>query len=225
MRQHDVHDPRRTRAALAGAAVLVAMTVAACSLTGTTGSGAVVTEDREAASFSRIDAGYGIGVTVQVGPASSIKVEAQRNLLPIIETRVDGDTLRIRGTAEFSSSATPRVVVTTPTLDGISLNGGSEGQLDGLANDAFDVELGGGAELTATGSSDDVSIKGTGGSTAKLKELAAKSVTVDLTGGTVAEISASDAVKGGVSGGAHVVVAGDAAVDVSASGGGEVSHG
>ena len=47
----------------------------------------MVTADRHAAPFSRIDAGYGIGVTVQVGPATSIKVEAQQNLLPIIETR------------------------------------------------------------------------------------------------------------------------------------------
>jgi len=221
----DASKPRSTRAAFAGVVAVMVFGAAACSLTGTAGSGAVVSETRQAEPFSRIEAGYGIGVDVQVGPAPSIKVEAQQNLLPIIETAVSGDTLKIRGTKEFESSSTPRVVVTTPTLDGISLNGGSEGKLDGLANDAFDVELGGGAVLTATGSSGDVSIKGSGGSTAELKALAAKSVTVDLSGGTVAHISASDAVKGGVSGGAHVVVAGDAAVDVSASGGGEVSHG
>jgi hypothetical protein len=216
---------RSTRAALAGVFAAVAFGVAACSVTGTSGSGAVVSQTRQVQPFSRIEAGYGIGVDVQIGPAASIKVEAQQNLLPIIETAVSGDTLKIRGTKEFQSNSTPRVVVTTPTLDGISLNGGSEGRLDGLANDAFDVELGGGAVLTATGSSGDVSIKGSGGSTADLDALTAKSVTVDLSGGTVAHISASDAVKGGVSGGAHVAVAGDAAVDVSASGGGEVSHG
>ena len=129
------HTARRV-AALASAAAFVLATLTACGVGGTAGSGPVVTETRQAGSFSRIEADHGIAVSVKLAPTGSMEVEAQQNLLPIIETRVSGDTLHITGNAEFASSSPPRVVVTTPTLDGIVLSGGSQGQLDGLANDA-----------------------------------------------------------------------------------------
>ena len=68
---------------------------------------------------------HGIGVSIQIGPTASVEVQAQQNLLPIIETTVDGGTLRIRGKSEFTASSTPQVVIVTPTLDVISMSGGS----------------------------------------------------------------------------------------------------
>lgn len=102
--------------------------------------------------------------------------------------------------------------------------GGSCGTVEGLATDAFDIELGGGAALKAAGSASGVSIQRNGGATAALKQLLAGSVTIDLPGGSRAEVSASDEVVGSVSGGARAVVAGGAILNVSASGGGEVSR-
>lgn len=216
--------PRHPQAGLLVAATLSAALVAACSLTGAAGSGPVTGESRQTETFTRIDVGYGIGLAVEIGPTTTVDVEAQQDLLPLIETSVDGGTLHIRGTADFSAGSIPRVVVTTPSLEGVALSGGSQGRVDGLASPAFDIKLSGGSGLTATGSATTVSIHGTGGSTATLREVAAMSVSVELSGGSVAQVTASEQVSGGVSGGARIVVGGDAQVDVAATGGGEVDR-
>jgi hypothetical protein len=87
------------------ALLVVSVMTAGCSaLTGTRGEGPITTESRHAAAFNKVDASYGIAVTISVGPAQPLEVHAQANILPIIETSVDGSTLHIRGTKEFNTS-------------------------------------------------------------------------------------------------------------------------
>jgi hypothetical protein len=214
------HDVLR-RAIIASVAVAI---LAACGVARTTGTGPVESETRAIQPFRKIEAGHGIGVTVRIGPAAAVEVQAQHELLPIIATDIDGDTLRIRGTTEFSASTTPQVVVVTPNLAGISLSGGSQGTVEGLTDEAIGIELSGGAGLTATGSAEQVALQGSGGSVASLQDLAAGTIVVDLSGGAIANLNASDKVLGEVSGGARAVVAGPARLDVTSSGGGEVRH-
>jgi hypothetical protein len=214
---------RRATTALAAGALTAAL-FAACSFQALQGSGPVVTETRTVPAFTRIDANFGIGVEVRVVPAEPIQVEAQEDLLPFIETRVEGSTLRISSMREIGFDAAPRVILSGPDIEGITLNGGSEGELEGLSNRSFEADLGGGAVLTATGSSENVEIRGSGGARALLRGLSAQDVTVELSGGSFAEVAASEVVGGGVSGGARVVVTGDARLDVATTGGGEASR-
>jgi Putative auto-transporter adhesin, head GIN domain len=203
--------------------VAVAALAVACSVAGTAGTGPVESETRATQPFKKIEAGHGIGVSVRIGPTAAVEVRAQHALLPIIATDIDGDTLRIRGTKEFSASTAPQVVIVTPSLEGISLSGGSQGTVEGLT-EAIGIELSGGAGLTASGTAEQVALQGSGGSVASLQDLAATTIVVDLSGGAIANLNASDEVLGEVSGGARAVVAGPARIDVAASGGGEVSH-
>ena len=204
--------------------IAVAILAAACGVARTNGTGPVESETRATQPFTKIEAGNGIGVSVRIGPAPAVEVRAQHSLLPIIATDIEGDTLRIRGTMEFSASTAPQVVVVTPNLEGISLSGGSQGTVEGLSDEAIGIELSGGAGLTATGTAQKVALEGTGGSVASLQDLAAGTVVVELSGGAIANLNATDEVLGEVSGGARAVVAGPARVDVTSSGGGEVRH-
>ena len=87
----------RGRAVLASA-LLVAVVAVSAGCFGTRGVGGVTSETRQIGEFTSIDASAGIGVTVRIGPAEPLVVEAQENLLPIIRTEVDGATLKIDGT-------------------------------------------------------------------------------------------------------------------------------
>ncbi len=128
---------RRTGLLVTTAFVVVGAMAAGCSLTtGTSGDGPTSTESRTTDAFSRVETGFGIGVTVTIGPAQSVEVHAQSNILPIISTKVEGGTLHIDATKEFSTTEAVEVVVVTPTLDGISLGGGSQGRVTGLAADS-----------------------------------------------------------------------------------------
>jgi hypothetical protein len=208
------------------AAALAAAAVAGCnSITGRIGSGAVKTETRQAPAFSKIDAGFGINITVGIGAAKPLEVRAQENILPIIVTEVQGDTLRIRGSSEFNTSESVEVTIVTPTLTSIALGGGSSAQITGIAADRLEVTVGGGGSISATGTVGALSLTMTGGSKATLTDLPAKTVTVELSGGSTAALRASDEVSGSASGGSHATVAGDARLNVQSSGGAEVTRG
>ena len=92
------HDDRGITPAI-GAAVLVSA-VAACSAFGTTGSGPVKTETREVA-LHRVDVSAGIGIDIQIGAAGPVTISAEENILPLILTHLDGDTLLIHSSASF----------------------------------------------------------------------------------------------------------------------------
>ena len=214
---------RRTGLLATTAFVVVGAMAAGCSLTtGTSGDGPTSTESRTTDAFSRVETGFGIGVTVTIGPAQSVEVHAQSNILPIISTKVEGGTLHIDATKEFSTTEAVEVVVVTPTLDGISLGGGSQGRVTGLDADALDISLSGGSGLTATGSASDVMLGSSGGSEAHLVDLSADTVSLELSGGASAEVNASTEVNGSASGGAHATVRGPAQLNVALSGGAEV---
>ena len=146
-------------------AVVAALSVSltACSLVGTRGEGAVTSEMRQTDDFSRIESGGGIHVSVGIGPASSLEVSAQGNILPLIVTDVVDGTLRIRSSKGFTTTERVDVTLTTPQLERIQISGGSRGYVDGLAVEAFDVQLSGGSVLTANGTANTMVLGVSGG--------------------------------------------------------------
>jgi hypothetical protein len=217
---------RRSPARFAAFAVIVLIgSVAGCVPFGTRGEGDLKSESRQVAAFTKVEAGAGIGVTIRIGPAEPVVIEAQENLLPIITTEVAGGTLRIGSSEGFTSSQPVHVTAVVPTLDGLTLSGGSQATIDGLAATALSIELSGGSAVTATGSASDLDLTVSGGSRANLESLSTKTIAVDATGGSVANVLASDSVSGSASGGSHVTVFGDATLNVESNGGSEVSHG
>lgn len=220
-------DPVRRRK-LHGLVLLILGVVPAWSMVGcTTGEGSVMSETRDAGPFTRIEVSGGIsGVTVQIGQSASVEVRAQENILPLIRTEVEGDTLVITGTGQgFTSSQGIEVVVVTPTLTEISMNGGSQGQIEGIDAASLNIELDGGSQLTVTGVASTVGLEASGGSTADLEDLSASAVTLDVSGGSSATVQASDEVSGSASGESQVTVLGDAQVNVEVSSGAEVTPG
>ncbi len=209
---------------LAAGLMVFMVGLAACDTFGVMGDGTPTTETRNVGAFTRIDVSGGIAVTVHTGPAAPLSISAQPNIMPLIATDVVGDTLRIHGTKPFTATKTVEVTVTTPTLAGMTMSGGSRATIDGLAADAFAVDISGGSNLTAAGSSGSLTLNGSGGSRADLGDLTAKTATVDVSGGTNATIRATDSASGQVTGGSHLTVRGDAKLDIATSGGGSVSH-
>jgi hypothetical protein len=216
----------RSPSALAAiTALLLTGTAAACVPFGTRGEGDLKSETRQVAAFTSVEAGAGIGVTIRIGPAEPVVVEAQENLLPIITTEVAAGTLHIGSNEGFTSSQPVHVTAVVPSLDGLTLSGGSQATVEGLAAQGLTIELSGGSAATVTGSANDLGLTASGGSRANLESLSTKTVAVDASGGSVANVLASDSVSGSATGGSHVTVFGDATLSVESSGGAEVSHG
>ena len=111
-----------------------------------------------------------------------------------------------------------------PALDGLSIGGGSQAQIDGVAADNLDIALSGGAGLAATGQATDVTLEASGGAQADLSRLDVKTMRVVLSEGATADVSVSDLLTGTASGGAAAKVAGAAILDVQTSGGASVTR-
>jgi hypothetical protein len=210
--------------ALVGALVL-AISLTGCNLIGRGGEGPLKSETRTTTAFSQVEVSNGIRLTVQIGPTQSVEVRAQENILPVIATDIQGDTLRIHSTQGYTTSEGVTVTVVTPTLSGISMSGGSQGTATGLAADSLRIELSGGSALTASGSATTLSLNVRGGSRATLNELIAKTVVLDLSGGSNAQVNVSEQVSGSASGASRVTVTGGARINVESTGGSVVTSG
>ncbi len=217
---------RQPSVAVAFAAIfLLVATLSACGLVGRQGEGPVTIESRQVTGFTRVDASNGIGVTVRIGETTSVEVSAQANILPIIATELVGNTLTIRSTEAFSGSSGVGVTVVMPAIAGITLSGGSQGVIEGIDAERFEIALDGGAALTATGTATAITLRCSGGSRANLDGLVAETVKVQASGGANATVRASVEVAGSAEGGAHVTVLGDAILNVETSGGASVTRG
>ena len=217
----------RQRAPALVVAAALTLVLAACSGSfapfGRHGEGAVQTETRTVAAFSRIDVSAGIRVVGSIGPAQPLTVSAQANILPVIATDVVDGTLRIHSTEGYTSTEPVQVTFVSPTLDGLVLSGGSNSGIQGLAATTLSAELSGGSVLTAAGTATTVRLVVSGGSRVDLGGLAATSVAVEASGGSNVTVQASGTVSGSASGAAHVTVGGGAQVSVEATGGAVVT--
>jgi Putative auto-transporter adhesin, head GIN domain len=204
------------------ALVALSITTLACDQFGTRGEGEVATDTRQTDSFSRIESGGGIHLSVEIGAASPIDVRAQGNILPLIVTEVVDGTLQIRSSKSYTTSETVEVTLATPRLERVVLSGGSRGTIDGLAADTFGADVSGGSVLTATGTAGALTLDITGGSVAEIDGLTATTIDADLSGGSRANVTATGSVTGSASAGSTISVAGGATTSVNTTGGSTV---
>jgi Putative auto-transporter adhesin, head GIN domain len=211
------------------------------------GSGNVVTEDRQVGDFSRIDLS-GIGdLEIELGDQPALRIEAEDNIMPLIETEVVGDTLRIG--LRNDTTVSPRepiryfltVVslealdasglgsITTPGLQAerftISISGGGDIELASLEADTVEVDISGLGSLKINGGETgnlEVSISGGGG--LGTENMQAQEADINISGLGSATVRVSDHLRADISGGGSIKYYGDPTIDENVSGLGNVER-
>lgn len=123
--------------------------IAACTVSNdqkrVTGNGTVIVESRSAASFGKIDAEGDFMIIYKKSSISSISVSADENLMPYIETTVDGGTLKIKAKSGYLpvGSTTLIVRVSSPAVSDLSLLGSGLLSADTLTGTNFASDLNG----------------------------------------------------------------------------------
>jgi len=87
------------------------------------GDGIVAREQRTVGTVNGLEVNGSVVVDVRVGPATSLVVEADSNLLPLVRTEVRGDTLSIYTKGSYRSRNPVHVVYTVPRLSDLRQNG------------------------------------------------------------------------------------------------------
>lgn len=92
------------------------------------GNGNIKTEERTVQTFDEIKCSGSYNVELTQGNASAVKIETDENLLPYIETKVNGDELVIRTEDDVNirSSDKIKVYITTNKLEGFRLSGSGD---------------------------------------------------------------------------------------------------
>lgn len=240
--------PGRRQWLQAAAGVLVVACGSPARAAPVAGSGRVITEPRPVADFVAVHGSGSIDLDVRQGAATSVQVQGDDNIVPLVETVVesgrDGPTLRVRMRrgASYSTRRGLKVLVVTPRLVALTSTGSGDVRLGPLASPALKVALEGSGGLQFTGlqteeltlgisGSADVGGDGratratldiSGSGDAKLAELRTDDMRVRIAGSGDAEVLAARSLDVRIAGSGDVTYGGNPALTTSISGSGEV---
>lgn len=213
-----------------GTALAMALVLSGCSSepvspSAVHGIGAIRTEVRSVADFTRLEVRAGIKLELAIGTPAKVELTAQENLLPISTTNVADGMLTVDASRPYSSTDGITVKVTMPALTELALLGGASGSAVGVTETALRIRTDSGAILALSGTADSLDLTAKGGGRLDLAAFTAKDATVDLAGGVKVTLGVSGSVKGSAVGGVALVLHGHpASVDVSTTGGAVVTQ-
>ncbi len=214
----------------------------------TQGSGRAASEMRTVAEFQAIALNGPMDLTVRQGNSPSVQVEADDNLLPLLETVVEssgnGPTLLVRWKKGERLNTRSRVLVTvvvpkltaltamgsgdmkvesfnTPVLK-LSLSGSGDAQLVGLTTDDLGISIAGSGDVGGNGRAARVKISIAGSGDVRLNGMKADDVTVTIAGSGDAAVHADKSLSVSIAGSGDVSYTGNAAVKSSVAGSGSV---
>lgn len=211
------------------------------------GNGTLREESREISDFSEI-VFIGIGeLTVTLGDEPALRIEAEENLLPYIETYTRGNTLviEIEENVNIQPTEPVRFDITAVALDSVEVSGVGDVNLPDLKAERFNImisgigdveissleaerltaEMSGLGDLTILGGqvdSQDVEISGGGKYSASKMESAEAAVTVSGVGSATLRVEVSLDVT--ISGSGNVSYYGSPQVSSDISGIGDLDH-
>lgn len=225
-------------------AVLAALPRTAHAAEQVTAAGPVTAEQRVLGDFEAIAVSGGINLKIRQGTQAAADVRAEANLLPLLETVVEGKTLHVRwkrgshlrirqsptvevtvvqlqSVATAGSSDVTIAPLKTPQL-AISISGAGDVHVESLASDELSVKIAGSGNLKASGQAARVQIKVSGSGDVQTEALKADDVSVSIAGSGDAAVHAAKSLAVSIAGSGDVVYRGDPQVKSSIAGSGTV---
>lgn len=212
------------------------------------GSGKMTTQTRNVSDFQAVEVSYPANVLISQGTTESLKIEAEDNLLPGLQTQVRNNTLQIFYKADTKKVVRPTkpitVTIVVKNLDRVDFESAGKLDLTGIKNDALTVSVSGAGDLkmkqvalhtlvvnlsgagsmSGAGTADTLELNISGFGSFDGKELTSKDVTVQLSGAGSATVRANNTLDTAISGAGSVSYYGSPRVTKQISGVGDVKH-
>ena len=172
------------------------------------GSGVRTQEDRELDQFDGVDIATSADFKISRGEKSSIGIAGDDNIVPLISTEVRDGILFVFVPHSYATNNKLQMLITTPGVRRVAINGSADGFLDAVTEDAVDVAISGSGDLGGIGTVDqlNVTIAGSGG--VLLHRLRAKQARVTINGSGDAEVHATESLNATVNGSGDVKYSG-----------------
>lgn len=238
---------------------LAALALAGLSATGAThawswpfggervkGSGDLASETRKPGSFDAIALSGNFKLRVRQAGEDAVELRADRNLLPLIETELNGSTLEVRAKKgyQLSSDRPILLVVDMVVLKRVTIGGSGDVLVESMKTPQLDVSIGGSGDVSfaqliseqavfSVSGSGNIEAKGrvnglrisvAGSGDVKTTELMADEVKVSIAGSGDARVQANKQLKVSIAGSGDVRYVGSPEISSSVAGSGSIKR-
>lgn len=212
---------------VAGVVLLLfaALVAPACSVVAPreVGSGHVVADQRDISGFTRVRVAAAIRATIIVGPAESVTVRIDDNLLANVKTDVTAGRLDVTMSGNAQPTTPVEVDISLPNLEGLEVNSAASATATGINTASFQAEADSAGSLTARGNADSVDVSASSAGSADLGDIPAQSAKVNVDSAGRVTVNAQQSVTGSADSGGVVHIEGSPpSVTVSTDSGGQV---
>lgn len=212
--------------------------------TSVTASGKVVTESRPVHGYSGVKFSLPGTLVIRQGPTESLSIDADDNLMPEIESVVEGGTLRLRfkRNINVTGRSTIRLLVTGPAFQSVAVAGSGDVVSDAIKGPSLDVSIAGSGDMKvarleagrlavavagsgdfrAAGRANEVSVKVAGSGDVDIGRIESGRATVSIAGSGDVTVWAAESVTASILGSGDVRYYGNPAVTKSVAGSGTV---
>ena len=188
-----------------------------------TGSGTNATQERDVRNFTGLDIAVPAQVEIAQGATESLRITADDNVLPEIQSVVERGVLRLKLRQGVNlRRATIRVAVQAKTLESISIAGSADVRAPQLATPKLALNIAGSGDMHLGGKADSVDVRISGSGDIRAAKLASQRTTVSISGSGDATVWTREALRVRVAGSGDVGYYGDPKVDKSIAGSGAV---
>ena len=188
------------------------------------GSGIRKVEKRSLTGFTSIstEGAFTIEVTCQKDPG--LEVEADDNVLSLIETEVSNNVLRLRSAKNYSTSEPVKIRISVPNLEGLSAEGAGKIDIKDLNNDKFEINAEGAPAISVSGKTKLIDIDTSGAGKIDTHNLHAARGVVESKGVAQIDLDVTDQLDVTISGPSSVYYKGDPKVNKTIHGPGKVER-
>ena len=213
-------------------------------MTGTRGSGHVVSKTYNETGFKNIDISSVMKVYLKQGDQYEVKIDAEDNLQDFIEVKQEGDKLSfgIKNGKSISPTKDIIIYITAPDFHKLEasgaggyvsqspiktnellldLSGATKVKLD-LNVNTTKVDASGASEIILSGNTNTLEVDGSGSTDVKAFDLKSQSVDIDISGAGDANVQAEKTLKVEISGAGNVSYKGNPAITQEIHGAGKI---
>ncbi len=208
--------------------VVLMIVLAACgttvNVTAVTGSGTLKTEVREVSTFTAINLSGMGDVLLTQGEPAALSIDAEDNLLPYLESVIEGDTLylRVRQNTTLLPTQAITYTLTLPNITAITVSGTANVMGDNLMIEKLALNVSGGGSFLLSGTATELNITISGAGSFDTSQLITQRTTINMSGAGSARVSANELLDVTISGAGTVFYNGSPEIRQNISGIGEI---
>ena len=208
------------------------------------GNNTVITKERTISAFDEIVSTGNFDVYLTISDSTTLRIEAEENLIPFIVTKVTGEKLYVETKDDYrlDNNRAMKVFVTSPHMEGTRLTGSGVITCDSLTTDFLSIEISGSGriefnkldvndihgeisgsgDITLSGSNDRSELEITGSGSIRSLKLLQNECEARITGSGNMYVNLEDYLKAVITGSGNIYYEGSPIINENVTGTGNV---